>query len=299
MPSLTGLFSRALDRVTDTIERADVLDPTAEAVDSVATKLPPGLIKDTLSGSAVGHPVHPVLVQVPLGAFVSASFLDVLLGEQTAARRLIELGVLSSVPASLAGLSDWSDTRGAERRVGLVHMTLNTVGLGLYGASWWARRGGRSRAAGPVLAFAGLSVIGVSGWLGGHMSYAMGVGVDTTAFQKPPTTWTDAVPEANLTEGKPVVVTVEDTPILFVRLDSQIHAIGDRCTHRGGPLHEGTITDGCVVCPWHHSKFDLRDGAVVRGPATRPEPLFQTRVVDGQVQVRRDEERSLRLNPTS
>jgi nitrite reductase/ring-hydroxylating ferredoxin subunit/uncharacterized membrane protein len=299
MPSLTGLLSRAFDRVSDTLERADVLDSTADAVDSVARKLPSGPVKDALSGSAIGHPAHPVLVQVPIGAFLSASFLDVLPGEATAARRLIGLGVLSSVPASLAGLSDWSDTGGAERRVGLVHMTLNSLALGLYGASWWARRDGRSGTAGPVLAFAGLTVVSASGWLGGHLAYALGVGVDTTAFQKPPTTWTDALPEVNLTEGRPVVVTVEDTPVLVVRLNGQLHAIGDRCTHRGGPLHEGTITDGCVECPWHQSEFDLRDGAVVRGPATRPEPVFLTRVVDGLVQVRRDEERSLRLNPTS
>jgi nitrite reductase/ring-hydroxylating ferredoxin subunit len=183
--------------------------------------------------------------------------------------------------------------------VGLVHMTLNSLALGLYGASWLARRNGRSGTAGPVLAFAGLTVVSASGWLGGHLAYALGVGVDTTAFQKPPTAWTDAVPEVNLTEGRPVVVTVEDTPVLLVRLDGQLHAVGDRCTHRGGPLHEGTIADGCVECPWHGSQFDLRDGAVMRGPATRPEPVFLTRVVDGLVQVRRDEERSLRVNPTS
>ncbi|MEP6628994.1 MAG: Rieske 2Fe-2S domain-containing protein [Lapillicoccus sp.] len=303
-PSLTRILSRLVDRATSTIERAGALDPAADLVDRVASAIPAGPVKDTLSGVALGHPAHPMLVTVPIGAVTSAVVLDVLGDDQRAARRLVGLGLLSAVPAALSGLSDWSDTRGAERRVGVAHLALNAAGLGLLGASWWVRRpdaagGPGHRAAGPVLSLAGLSLLGGSGWLGGHLSYAMGVGVDTTAFQRPATTWSDAVAADDLVEGQPVAVLVEDMSVLLVRADGVVRALADRCTHRGAPLHEGTVVDGCIECPWHASRFDLVDGSVVRGPATRPAPVFETRVVDGRVQVRRDEERTLRLNPTS
>lgn len=301
VPSVTRALSRLVDRATLAIERTTALDPAAEAVDRVASAVPPGPVKDALSGVVLGHPAHPMLVTVPIGAVTSAVVLDAFGDDPRAARRLVALGLLSAVPAALTGLSDWSDTRGAERRVGIAHLALNAAGLSLLAGSWWARRpgSGGARVTGPALGLAGLSLLGGSGWLGGHLSYAMGVGVDTTAFQRPPTDWADAVAEADLADGRPLAVTVEDTPVLLVRTAGVVRAVGDRCTHRGAPLHEGTVADGCVECPWHGSRFDLADGSVVRGPATRPAPVFETRIVDGRVQVRRDEERTLRLNPTS
>ncbi len=301
---MTRTLSRLLDRATSAVEGASALDPAAGVVDRVASVIPAGRVKDTLSGVALGHPAHPMLVTVPIGAVTSAVVLDALGDDQRAARRLVGLGLLSAVPAALSGLSDWSDTRGAERRVGIAHLALNTVGLSLLGASWWVRRpadagGAGHRGVGPVLSVAGLALLGGSGWLGGHLSYAMGVGVDTTAFQRPATEWTDAVAADDLVDGRPVAVMVEDMSVLLVRSDGVVRALADRCTHRGAPLHEGPVVDGCIECPWHASRFDLADGSVVRGPATRPAPVFDTRVVDGRVQVRRDEERTLRLNPTS
>lgn len=291
-------LSRLLERVTTTIERSAALDPPAEALDSVVSRLRAGTVKDVLSGVAVGHPLHPALVAVPIGAFSSALFLDLFGDSDAAAQRLVGLGLLSSVPAGLAGLTDWSDTRGAERRVGVAHLALNSAGLGLLGASWLARR--RSEATtGTWLGLAGFGLVGASSWLGGHLAYALGVGVDTTAFQRPPTTWTDAVAEDDLVEGEAVAVTVEATPVMLVRRAGRIHAIGDRCSHRGAPLHEGPLVDDCIECPWHQSRFSVIDGSVIQGPATRPAATFLTRVVDGRVQVRRDEERTLRLNPAT
>ncbi len=290
------LLTTQLDRLAVAVERARVLDRPADLLQSVTSRLAPGAVKDLLSGTPLGHPAHPALVAVPLGAFSAAIVLDVLGDDERSARRLIALGLASSAPAAATGLSDWQDTQGAERRVGLAHALANGVGLGLLGLSWVARRrSGRGR----VLALGGLGVMGLSGWLGGHLAYALGVGVDTTAFQRPPTEWTDACAETDLADGVPYAVTVADVRVLVLRDGGRLRAIGDRCSHRGAPLHEGTLVDGCVECPWHGSRFDLGDGSVVRGPATRPAPRYEVRVVDGRVQVRRDEDRALRLNPTS
>ena len=300
--SLSAVLSRLVDRSTTAVERAAVLDAPSEALDSVVSRVPAGPVKDVLSGVAIGHPLHPVLVTVPIGAFTSAVVLDLTGREQSAARTLVGLGLLSSVPTALAGLSDWSDTRGPERRVGMAHLALNVAGLGVIAASWLSRRRSPGRGVfdthGPWLTLTGFGIVGASAWLGGHLAHAMGVGVDTTAFQRPPTEWVDTVAETDVAADSPVAVKVESTSVLLVRHQGRVRALADRCTHRGGPLHEGPIVDGCIECPWHQSRFALEDGSVVQGPATRPAAIFETRVVDGRIQVRRDEERTLRLNPT-
>ena len=298
--------SPLLELLAGALERATLLDPPADLLQRLTRRLlPGGPVKDLLSGTPIGHPLHPALVVVPIGSVVAAAALDVTGGDRAASRRLVGLGIVSAVPAALTGLSDWADTGGAERRLGLVHAVSNTVGLGLLAASWIARRaaagGAWSRrgvgAPGTVSALAGLGVIGFSGWLGGHLAYALGVGVDTTAFTVLPTEWTDACEIGDLEEDRPHLVHVAGAPVLVVRERGLLVAMADRCSHRGGPLHEGTVRDGCVQCPWHSSTFDLAEGSVVAGPATRPQPVLQTRVVEGRLQVRREEPRALRRNP--
>ncbi len=288
------------ERISGSIERAQWLDKPAETVSGVAHRLlPPGRLKNILSGSALGHPAHPLIVTVPIGAWISAGLLDVVGGRETqaAAQRLVALGALAAVPAALTGISDWSDTLGAERRVGLVHAATVDTALFLYVASWRARRRGDHRT-GVRRGMLAAGVLGVGGWIGGHLAYALGVGVDTTAFLHGPAEWTDVAAEADLVESVPIGVSAAGVSLMLVRQGGAVFALTDRCTHRGAPLHEGPVENGCIECPWHGSRFRLADGHVVEGPATRPQTTFEVRVVDGRVQVRNpDEQRSLRTNP--
>jgi nitrite reductase/ring-hydroxylating ferredoxin subunit len=171
------------------------------------------------------------------------------------------------------------------RRIGIVHAAANGTGALLFAGSLKARRGG-SRGRGKLLALAGMGAISAGGWLGGHLSYSEGVGVDVTVFEDYPSDWTPVVAESELADGKPRQVEVDGVPIMVVRDGGEICALADRCSHRGGPLSNGEVSDGCVTCPWHGSVFRLTDGSVERGPAAYPQPALDTRVTNGQVEVR-------------
>lgn len=297
---MTALSALA-DRLVERIERATVLDAVAGPVADVigkALKFKP--IRDLASGTATGHPAHPPLVAVPIGSFVAASALD-LSGPSGAAgaRRLVGLGLLSALPAAATGASDWSYTSGAERRLGFVHASANALALSCYTGSWLARRRGR-QLLGALLAGGGAALLTAGGYLGGHLIYARGVGVDTTAFSVASDEWQDTLAEAELIDDQPMLVHAGGLPVLLIRLDGELLAIDDRCSHRGGPLHEGEIQNGCVSCPWHGSRFRLADGEVVGGPAVRPQRRWEVRTRYGMVQVRvADEAGSLRSNPVT
>jgi nitrite reductase/ring-hydroxylating ferredoxin subunit/uncharacterized membrane protein len=292
-------FSALTDRLIERIERATVLDAAAEPVAKLAgMALKSKVVRDLASGTSTGHPAHPPLVALPIGSFVMAGALD-LSGRKHAAsaRRLVGLGLLSALPAAFTGASDWSYTSGAERRLGFVHASVNALALSCYTGSWLVRRQ-RRQLLGALLAGGGAALLTVGGFLGGHLIYARGVGVDTTAFSVADDDWQDAVAEAELIDGQPMLVRAAGLPVLLIRLDGELLAIDDRCSHRGGPLHEGKIADGCVSCPWHGSRFRLADGAVAGGPAVRPQRSWQVRTRYGMVQLRPpDEVGSLRSNP--
>lgn len=269
------------------LEKAEGLDKIADPIAELVPKLiPHGPLKDALSGTWLGHPLHPLLTDVPIGTWLSATILDLVGGEESreASERLIAVGLLASLPTAAAGLSDWSDTMGGERRVGVVHAAFNTASLLLFGASLAARRRGR-HGLGVALSLVAIGTNSVGAYLGGHLSLAQGVGVDQTAFEEGPEDWTPVLPEAELPEGEPMKVEVEGTGILLFRSGSLIHALASRCSHLSGPLEEGAIEDSTVTCPWHASCFRLEDGSVVRGPARAPQPAYATRVHAGQIEV--------------
>ncbi len=288
-----------LYQLVERVERASSLDAAATATQGFAQRvLAPGPVKNALCGTWLGHPLHPLLVAVPIGSWLDATALDLVggPGSRRTAQRLIGIGVLAALPTAVAGVADWTDTADAERRVGFVHAAGNAVAIALFGASWWARRRHR-RGAGVALALAGNGVLVLTGHLGGHLSYSLGVGVDTTAFLGGPTEWAEVAPSSAVVANRPTAVEVGGTALLLVRQGGTLHALHDRCTHRGGPLHEGELGPGCITCPWHDSRFGLEDGAVQQGPATAPQAVFETREVDGRIEVRRLEVRGLRTAP--
>lgn len=278
-----------LHELATRVGKIEALDGLADPLMNVARKLiPHGPVKDVLSGTWLGHPLHPLLTDVVIGSFTSASVLDLVGGRrgQAAANRLAVLGVVSALPTAAAGLSDWSETYSSARRIGVVHASANVVGLALYAASVLARARGR-RARATNLGLMGMGVMTVGGYLGGHLSFVGGVGVNNTFWQHGPEDWTPVLDETGLPEATPVRAEANGAAVLLYRKAGRIFAINSRCSHAGGPLHEGEVdADACVTCPWHQSTFRLADGSVVHGPATVPQPAFDVRVESGKIEVR-------------
>ena len=279
-----------LHAIAEAIGRLEALDEPAEKIaKATRSALEPGPLKDALSGTFLGHPLHPLATDVVIGTWTSALLLDLVGGKESrgGARKLIGAGLAAALPTAAAGLSDWADSTPADdgiRRMGFVHALANDAAIGLFAASWLARRKGRS---GRLLALAGTAMLGAGGHLGGHLSYAKGVGVQQNAFDPGPEEWSAALPASELPEGSKVRVEVEGSPIFLTRQNSEVFALHDRCNHRGGSLEDGEIVDGCIECPLHGSRFRLDNGGVERGPATAPQSSFETREANGQIELRR------------
>ena len=276
------------DALVRRIEGFTALDKVAKPVAGLVGKaVQPRAVRNLLSGTNLGHPAHPMLTDLPIGAWSMSAVLDIFggAGAEQAADLLVGAGILSAVPTAATGLNDWSDTIGGERRIGAVHATANVAALSLYVASLIARRSG-GRGAGKILGLAGFGVMVVGAYLGGHLSFAKGVNVNHTFLEHRSHEWTTVLAEAELAEGELRRVSVGEASVLLVRDDGQIHALANTCSHAGGPLDEGELADGCVICPWHASTFRLTDGHIVRGPASVPQPAYQTRVRNGKIEVR-------------
>jgi nitrite reductase/ring-hydroxylating ferredoxin subunit len=279
-----------LDRWADVTRYDSAIDSARKAVLAV---LKPPLLKDALHGTWLGHPLHPVLVQVPVGAWTSAGLLDAVPPLRPAATVLIGTGVAAAVPAALSGAADWSEQDAGVRRLGAVHALANTAALGLYVGSLVARARGRG-GLGRLLSYAGLGVATGSASIGGHISYALSSGAShaATAAQALGTDWVDLGPLDDLPEGRPALRTAGDpgVPLAVVRRGARVDVLVGACSHLSGPLQEGTVEDvrgaTCLVCPWHGSAFDLDDGQPRRGPAANTQEKLEVRMEAGRVKAR-------------
>lgn len=279
----------------DRLHHAEELDVGVAAMENATSALFPSdrRVLDFLHGTWLGHPLHPVLVDLPIGFWTSSMLLDLFGGERTAsaARQLVGAGVVSALPAALTGLKDW-DSLGEERpakRVGLVHAVNNSIALACYTGSWMARRRGR-RGLGVALGLFGQAFALAGAYLGGHLAYRQAIGVDHTVATPTPEGWTRVLRVDELVEHELTHALAGRAQIVVYRSGEHIGALADHCAHLAGPLHEGRLIDkdgeACVRCPWHGSTFSFSDGRVVHGPATAPQPSYETRVVDGWVEVK-------------
>jgi uncharacterized membrane protein len=157
-------------------ESLEQLDPPAAQAQSRVRRLVRGTALERLLGGAwLGHPLHPLAVQVPIGLWLSAAVLD-LAGDADKARRLLGLGLATVPTVVAAGWVDFSQLDPRQARVALVHAVTNGVAASCMAASYRQRRRG-NLGAGRAWSFAGLSALLVGGALGGHLAYAQGAGV--------------------------------------------------------------------------------------------------------------------------
>lgn len=242
-------------------------------------------------GRWAGHSLHAALSDLPIGFWAGSMVLDVLGKDVPSHGRLDPSATLSAAGLAAAaatvatGATDWTVSDGEDRRVGLFHGLLNLAGTALQAASLVARLNGRRRPA-QVLGAASMAVTGAAGYVGGHLVQGRAVMVNRTATTTGPTRWVKAVEETDLPAGATTGVEVDGRKVLLHRTDDAVHAIDDLCSHAGALLSRGEVVDCVVTCPLHDSRFDVRDGRIVRGPAHHPQPVLPTRIRNGWVEVR-------------
>lgn len=250
-------------------------------------------IKNFLHGTWLGHPLHPALTDIPIGAYTAAAVLDAMEvagndGYKSGADAAIAIGIAGALGSAVTGLTDWTGTTKKRAKVGLMHGILNLTATSLYATSLILRQRKGSRGAAITFAMIGYGVTTVAAYLGGQLVFGEQTGVDHTATAAEyPKDFVAVLPENELVENKMRCVKAREIPVLLVRKNGNIYAIANTCSHLGGPLAEGDLLDDCEVrCPWHHSVFSLKDGSVVNGPATEPQPKFDVRVHNGQIEVK-------------
>ncbi len=286
-------------RIEESIDQKD--GPIANAGTAVSNAIhgavlaggePARQVADLLHGKWLGHPLHPVLTDITIGAWVLGSLFDAAgaITDDDSVRamadRLTEVGTISAVPTALTGLTDFSTFPDWSAAPATIHGAMNIVNIGLYSLSIRDRRRGNRRR-GVLLSSLAMGLSCVSAWLGGALVYKHKVGVDHSDTFDGPKGWKAVMDASALHQRQPITVELkEGKKVLIYRIDDEVYAIGDKCSHAGGPLHEGKFKGDCVECPWHQSVFNVRDGSIVHAPATFPQPRFEARIRDGKVEIR-------------
>lgn len=253
-------------------------------------------LRDFLHGTWLGHPVHPMITDIPIGAFIVAFVLDIVGPFPSAAATwAIAIGFVSMLAAALAGYADYIDLDGTSKRVGSLHSTAMLLAAVLYFVSlgtrlgWWGPLDvGASSALAIWTSSVGLLLVLVGGYLGGELVFNLGSQVDRHAWRGGGTKWQaldiDSVPEDKLTKAKAGAQT-----LVVVRRGEKIFALHDTCSHQGCSLADGKLIDDGkrIECKCHGSRFELANGSVNRGPAVYPQPQYDVRRSEGKIEVKR------------
>jgi nitrite reductase/ring-hydroxylating ferredoxin subunit/uncharacterized membrane protein len=250
-------------------------------------------LRNVMHGTVVlGHPLHPAITDVPIGAWTVGVVADYVshftdrLPTQ-AGDVALAVGVITGLLALLSGYTDFHATFAHERRVALLHGLVNTVALVLMMVSlalrWWAGAGVHPLAVG--LSTAGWVLVIFGGYVGGHLVFGIATMVNRTAMLEGFEGAVAVGASTDFPEGELRRVEAGGMPVLLVRRGGQLFGISDTCSHAGGPLHEGSLEGTVITCPWHGSEFDVRSGRVCGGPATFSLPALRVVEAAGQVTV--------------
>lgn len=249
-------------------------------------------IKDILNGVWLGHPLHPVLVTVPLGAWTTTLLLDLVWlsdedeGIARASDMTMWLGLAGAGASAVTGATNWVDTDGPEQRTGMLHALLNSGVTVLNLTSALLRLVGQRRSA-ITLSTTAYAIATYSAYLGGELSYSTAIGVNHVAWEGGSDDFVPVMDERDLAQGKLARVDAAGIPAVLIRDGANIYAIAATCSHLGGPLDEGSYENGIVTCPWHGSGFRMCDGSVANSPAVYAQPSFAVRVRNGKIELRR------------
>lgn len=250
-------------------------------------------IKNFLHGRWLGHPLHPLITDVPIGAWTTAVVLDTaeLCGSdkyKAGADAAVTIGLAGAAGAAVTGLTDWTGTTQIERKAGLMHGILNIGVTALFLTSAILRKKEKSRKTAISLSMLGYCITSASAYIGGNLVYNQQMGVNHAAEPEGfPNEFEAVCSEEDLKENEMKCVRAGKVNVLLARKNNELFAIANTCSHMGGPLAEGELLEGCKVrCPWHGSVFSLRDGNVIDGPATEPQPEFEVRTRNGKIEVK-------------
>jgi nitrite reductase/ring-hydroxylating ferredoxin subunit/uncharacterized membrane protein len=230
-----------------------------------------------------------VLSDIPIGVLTLAvlfDLIDVLVADvdlRQATDIAIGVGVLAMIGAAISGSADYSDADDDARTVATVHATVMVIALVIFIAVLGLRL--MDPAADPNLTLAltivGYLVLALGGWVGGELVFTLGNMVYRHAWRFYGEPKWQKLDLTDIPEGQPTAAKAGTQSVVVVRQGSDVYALHSVCAHAGGPLAEGRLVDGCVECPWHFSRFELKTGRRKAGPTTFDQPRYEVRAADG------------------
>jgi nitrite reductase/ring-hydroxylating ferredoxin subunit/uncharacterized membrane protein len=235
--------------------------------------------------SIKSHPIHPMLIPFPFAfltggwGFGVASALSGKEDLKTVAHYLVPAGIAAGLIAAVPGMIDYTMSvppRSSAKERATKHALTNVAALSLFAAGWWLSRRSRQRTIPMLFQTLGAAALSAGGWMGGTLAFRNQIGVDhryanAGKWREETVETPDAMALDRIADGLELnqmeLVHAGRSRVVVARTEDGVAAFADRCTHRGGPLSDGTLICGIVQCPWHGSQFDVRTGEVKCGPA--------------------------------
>ncbi|MGN6400566.1 MAG: DUF2231 domain-containing protein [Flavisolibacter sp.] len=252
--------------------------------------------------SIKSHPIHPILVSLPIAFFIGAFVFDLLsliTGNhsfwQTGYYSAIA-GIIGAILAAVPGAIDYFFTvppKSSAKKRATKHALINVVNLVLFIVIVFYRQKENANTSVVIIAEAiGVILLSIAGWMGGTLVHRNQIGIDHRYAEAGK--WKEAYFDTNdqkiqVADAKELklnamkLVHVNKQRIVIGRTEKGYVAFSDHCTHRGGSLTDGTLICGTVQCPWHGSQFDVESGAVKAGPAKEKIITYRLEEKEGKI----------------